>query len=382
MLLKGYINCLRSWYVARCAQSPNLYPMSDAVRKFKAALPRPPRKGKGAALKAADDVQDEDDSPDKSDNRQWATGRKCAYLVSHMEGWKEAIELDLVSDFYDNVTVRWIAMWGWSLPAETDAPPDVEDPSPAAMEAILKITEESQATQEAQRRREYFWKLRGVRQTRSKVVDHPTDSLQRLARWFRHHGRKSLKHNKSDSVAKVISSFANMTAKPPKRRSCTQFYQRTYYDTRIRPSVDAEFERLCKEAAAANRDAPKHVAVSNAVAARLYAAESADFKAQMLKDLEDDYQQCLAKHKLLTGQNTVPSTAKEFHEYVARRLPADQLIDSSQGTRSLWPLAECVCGACVVSHGHERHDSARWANRRKRWRNRSTLVRVAPPSSN
>lgn len=73
---------------------------------------------------------------------------------------------------------------------------------------------------------------------------------QRLERWFRHHGRKSLKHKKSDPVAKVISSFANMAAKPPKRHSRIQFYQRTYYDARIKSAVDAEFERLCKEAAA------------------------------------------------------------------------------------------------------------------------------------
>ncbi|OJT11518.1 hypothetical protein TRAPUB_11936 [Trametes pubescens] len=275
--------------------------MSDAVRKFKATLPRLPRKGKGrgkdTANKTADDASCDIDSPDKVDNRQWATGRKLAYVTSYLEAWREANELENVSDFYDNVTVRWIAMWGWNLPAETDAPPDVEDPSAAAMEAIFKTTEESQVTEEAQRRREYFWQLRG-----------------RLARWFRYHGRKSLKHNKSDPVAKVISSFANMSAKPPKRHSRIQFYQRTYYDTRIKASVDAEFNRLCKEAVASNRDAPQHVAVSNAVAARLYAAESAPFKAQMLKDLEADFQQRLAKHKLLTGQNKVPSTAMEYHD--------------------------------------------------------------------
>ncbi len=121
--------------------------MSDAVRKFKATLPRLPRKGKGrgkdTANKTADDASCDIDSPDKVDNRQWATGRKLAYVTSYLEAWREANELENVSDFYDNVTVRWIAMWGWNLPAETDAPPDVEDPSAAAMEAIFKTTVES-----------------------------------------------------------------------------------------------------------------------------------------------------------------------------------------------------------------------------------------------
>lgn len=148
--------------------------MSDAVRKFKATLPRLPRKGKGrgkdTANKTADDASCDIDSPDKVDNRQWATGRKLAYVTSYLEAWREANELENVSDFYDNVTVRWIAMWGWNLPAETDAPPDVEDPSAAAMEAIFKTTEESQATEEAQHRREYFWQLRGVRHTGSNVA--------------------------------------------------------------------------------------------------------------------------------------------------------------------------------------------------------------------
>lgn len=154
---------------------PRLYAMSDAVRQFKAALPRPSRKGKGkgkgAATKAVDDAQCEADSPEKVDNRQWATGRKFAYLMSHLEGWKDAADLTQVSNFYDNVTVRWIAMWGWSLPVETDAPPDVEDPSAEVIEAIFKVTEESRATEEAQRRRAYFWHLRGVRSMHADVTE-------------------------------------------------------------------------------------------------------------------------------------------------------------------------------------------------------------------
>lgn len=75
--------------------------------------------------------------------------------------FKEASELEQISNFYDNITVTWIAMWGWDLPVETGAPPQLQEPLEADIEAILVATEKSM--EEAQHRRIYFWRLHGVR---------------------------------------------------------------------------------------------------------------------------------------------------------------------------------------------------------------------------
>lgn len=116
---------------------------------------RPP-----AAAPVADAQGEGDTSVDKADNRQWATGHKLSFLESRIEDWKEACLLEEVSDFYDNITVKWIAMWGWHLPAETDAPPAVAEPSAAELEAVFVATE--QTSEEAERRRIFFWDARGV----------------------------------------------------------------------------------------------------------------------------------------------------------------------------------------------------------------------------
>lgn len=148
--------------------------MSEAVRKFKAALPRPPRrnnkkaKAAAAASAAADatpaipaEEATSPTSPDKEDNRQWATGRKLAFLTSRIDAWRLALDLEEVSNFYDNFVVTWIAMWGWDTPEELDVPPAIEDPSEVDLEAVFAATEKS--SEEAQRRRRIFWHLRGVR---------------------------------------------------------------------------------------------------------------------------------------------------------------------------------------------------------------------------
>lgn len=104
--------------------------MSDIVRKFKATLPCPPRKKK-VVQQAVGDAQSDVVADKKVNNRQWATGWKLAFLLSYIEVFKEASELEQISNLYDNVTITWIAMWWWDLPVETAAPPQPQEPSEA-----------------------------------------------------------------------------------------------------------------------------------------------------------------------------------------------------------------------------------------------------------
>lgn len=138
-------------------------------------------------------------------------------------------------------------------------------------------------------------------------------SPQRIQRWFRHHGKKSLAAQKSDPMAKIVASFTDAVTKPPRRPGVVQFYQRTHYDSRIKPAVEAEYSRLCQEAAASNTPSPVKIAIVNAVAKQKYKSESAAFKAQLNKDLEADHQRRLVQHNASAAKDTPPETAEEFH---------------------------------------------------------------------
>ncbi len=140
---------------------------------------------------------------------------------------------------------------------------------------------------------------------------------QRIQRWLRYHGNKSLKGQQADPVGKIVSELMSVASKPPRRSNPEKFYQRTYYDTRIRHVVDAEYAQLRAEALASGQPMPVHIAISNRVTKALYASETAAFKATLASELEADYQQRLAKHKLLTGATKTLSTAEEYHRYVA-----------------------------------------------------------------
>ncbi|CDO74328.1 hypothetical protein BN946_scf184348.g3 [Trametes cinnabarina] len=236
-----------------------------------------------------------DPAPSKVDNRLWATGRKLKFLESHIEGFKEADLLGQTSAFYSKVTAIWLCMWGWDLPMDNDAVPTVENPPEDAIRTVLN--HDGLSTDEIQQRKKVYRELR-----------------ERIQRWFRYHGKKSLKSQQVDHFAKLLADFAESTTKAPRRYT---------------PFIGIN-------GATTSSPIPDklRLALSNQVAQRLYDAEGDDFKAHLLQEAEEDYQRRLAEHKASAASRSLPKTAEEFHnelqvaghwlkpflEHVSRRL--------------------------------------------------------------
>ncbi|KAI0348997.1 hypothetical protein OH77DRAFT_1525997 [Trametes cingulata] len=268
--------------------------MSASLRQFKLALPN--LKKSKAAVKRGGGTPDNDGegSSEKTDARVWATGHKLRFLQSRIDAWKEAGQMDDIATFYDNVTAAWIAMWGWDLPADEDAPPKMDEPTAQDIEDAFSKLELTSA--EAQERRKVYYGLRA-----------------RIQRWFRHHGRKSLKAQKADPIAKILADFTDTISKAPRRVTPVQFYQRMYHEQRIKQVADKEFQQLRADALAAGHPPPAKITVVNQVALRMYNAESQDFKDQLERDMELDFRERMAAYEAVSSRNKQPSTPEEYH---------------------------------------------------------------------
>lgn len=107
------------------------------------------------------------------------------------------------------------------------------------------------------------------------------------------------------------------TIKRPRRSSPLQYYQRTYYDTRVKATVDAEYKRLREAALSSGQTPPMHLPISNAVTQRLFEAESEDFRAQLLDEAEADFQQRVAEYRAALAKPSLPNSPEEYHRYMA-----------------------------------------------------------------
>ncbi|KAL1940503.1 hypothetical protein VTO73DRAFT_9075 [Trametes versicolor] len=124
------------------------------------------------------------------------------------------------------------------------------------------------------------------------------------------------------------------TTKPPCCPAPVKYYQRRYYNKRIKATVEAEYARLRAAAVSSGSDIPPKLPVVNTVAQRLHEAESPEFKVQLLVELDEEYQQRMSEHNAHTARPSLPSTPEEFHrelqaaghwlpsfaEYIQRRL--------------------------------------------------------------
>ncbi|KAI9068202.1 hypothetical protein FKP32DRAFT_1672416 [Trametes sanguinea] len=268
---------------------------SESIRRFKATLPRPLKMRSKPAKATPADAED-DSGPSKTDNRLWVTGRKFAFLSARIDAWKAASEINERPAFYDRITAVWIAMWGWDCPLEQDSAPANENPSDADIAQVLSSLQECSPAEVLRRQRLY-----------SELRTH-------ISRWFRHHGQKSLKGQKTDPVAKVLADFTQAAFKPPRRLSAFHYYLSTHYEAELKDAVDREYERLCAEAVQAGKNLPKKIAISNPIAVRAYEKKPEAFKKLMEEGAERDYQEKLARHQASSSKNKDPTTPEEYHQ--------------------------------------------------------------------
>lgn len=117
-------------------------------------------------------------------------------------------------------------------------------------------------------------------------------------------------------MAKVLSDFTDAATKAPRRFTPIQYYQHVHYDTRIKHVVEAEYEQARQEAIREGRCPPVHLTFSNKVSQRMFNAESAEFKAQLMLEMEEDHQRRMTAYQAAVAKDKLPATAEEYHECV------------------------------------------------------------------
>ncbi|OJT01848.1 hypothetical protein TRAPUB_7680 [Trametes pubescens] len=90
-------------------------------------------------------------------------------------------------------------------------------------------------------------------------------------------------------------------------------HRKQIYRHRIKATVDVEYARLRQAAVSSGSEIPQRLPIVNAVAQRLYEAESPEFKAKLLVDAEEEYQQRMSEHQSSTARPSIPSTPEEYH---------------------------------------------------------------------
>ncbi|KAI0686689.1 hypothetical protein C8T65DRAFT_747319 [Cerioporus squamosus] len=140
-----------------------------------------------------------------------------------------------------------------------------------------------------------------------------TSEVYKLQRWFRYHGTKSLKLNKSDnSLSKIIKAFSSQS-KPPRRMQTVQFYSKLYYDSRVKAIVDAEWPRVVAEAGSKGAKIPKRLKHQNSVLNRIYNSETKEFRDALTARRDAEHEEEVAAWKASKlDSGDVPKTPEEF----------------------------------------------------------------------
>ncbi len=256
-------------------------------------------------------VKSPDDDPTEGDGRHWATGVKFEFLTTRLYLWHDARDHGEMSTFYSRLTLLFIRYFSWDHALDADGKkPDVE-PSEDNLEKVLDVTGLDNA--EVARRNAVYLDLRSV--SLSSCLLYPTCTdllLQKLQRWCRYHGTKSLKGQSADPLSKILKAFKTQD-KAPRRMQTQQFYSKLYYDTRIKATVDAEWPRIVAEAGAKGTPPPKRLKHQNRVVAQFFASETREFQAALIAQRDAEYDEELAAWKSDSLDCTeVPKTPEEF----------------------------------------------------------------------
>jgi hypothetical protein len=127
--------------------------------------------------------------------------------------------------------------------------------------------------------------------------------------WY-HTFNKKVHSGDSIEIEKTFHEMTKTIPTAPKIKRSTQFYSKKYYDTRVKPTVDAEWE-LVKD----TLPQPKHIAFSNKVTERMYEGESQSFKDRMDVERNEEHLDDMTKYKRIVDRlEALPDSPKSFHE--------------------------------------------------------------------
>src|ERR1700691_3259022 len=127
--------------------------------------------------------------------------------------------------------------------------------------------------------------------------------------WY-HTFNKKVHSDDSFEIKKAFHEMTQAIPTAPKIKRNTQFYSKKYYDTRVKPTVEAEWE-LVKDTL------PKtsHIAFSNKITERMYEREYESFKERLDVERNEEHLNNMAEYKrILDALEKLPDSPKSFNE--------------------------------------------------------------------
>ncbi|KAJ7078701.1 hypothetical protein B0H15DRAFT_804724 [Mycena belliarum] len=215
--------------------------------------------------------------------------------VSHFQdeklAWLEAAENDFRSEdrstFYDNITKKFLARYGFDLPVTENVPGDIEDWVPRNRKEGLdgEALEAEKLFQDDARK-----KLR-----------------TKLSNWYR--TRFTGKKVHSGALNKILKTMRGMSSAStrPRRQTAVALYSGRFYETKMK----AEFDALWKTA----KDTltlDKRISMCQDFVRAKWAAETEEFRESMEEEIRQNHKDALRKFK--EAREVTESTAKEYHE--------------------------------------------------------------------
>ncbi|KAJ7803805.1 hypothetical protein B0H14DRAFT_3486977 [Mycena olivaceomarginata] len=202
----------------------------------------------------------------------WIHGTKKVFFGRRKEEWLRESEAKRAGPFYTRMAKLYLKKYGYHLADDEDFAEDIEDPPDSAADEVVHevMTEEEQVF-----RAKYLTKLRG-----------------RIGQWYREEYGGLLKTDQA-AFKDLFTGILDGAPLKPQRSRVGHFYSRKYYDSRVKPRVEARLAALKRRSEAAGEPMPEYIDVIAKVTAEVWGEETPAFQHECQLAMEREHQEDL-----------------------------------------------------------------------------------------
>ncbi|KAJ6492728.1 hypothetical protein C8R47DRAFT_1070280 [Mycena vitilis] len=229
----------------------------------------------------------------KPGKNPWIHGTKLVFFASRAEEWKiaQAAGVVMVGKFYDDVVNLYHQKYGYDMQDDEDLQVDLPDPTdPNAGDPDARSIDKEEAAR---------------RTTISNLV------RTRVGAWYRgQYGGASGEKGKANMFKELLHGRLDAGEGKPIKGQAWQFYSKHYYVERVKGRSD--FNVLWAQAAeraVQEGKVPADVKLRGEVTRQIWGEETPEFQAQVVAQLEKEYQQTVRAWEI--GRAEEPSRSKE-----------------------------------------------------------------------
>ncbi|KAJ7431151.1 hypothetical protein B0H11DRAFT_1942046 [Mycena galericulata] len=232
----------------------------------------------------------------------WVHGSKLAFFEDGKEPYLAAAELKETGPFYDQMAQRYLSKYGYNTPWDGD----LEDDQDIADDVDPKEDVDKLPTAVVEFRAEYFHKLRAVRVRLAKEPCR-ADAYQKIGVWYNaQYGGSVEKRGKKVTFRQLFDKPALEPPAPVKPR-VLHYYSRRFYNQRVKPLVTARWA-----AVSLLPNPPFPINVRKDVTKEAWAAETAEFKAEVIEAIEMEHTVAKEAYETVVSGET-PSTPEGYN---------------------------------------------------------------------